>query len=906
MKTSFESVAYRGTFWDYQRVILRRLEDRLDENRLNIVTPPGSGKILIGLEIARRIGDPCLILSSTDISCGHWTSQLVRQFLSDEQQKEQEQFVSSNLNLPSLVTVVTYETLSAAVKKNDSADGNQKISFRDTDIIRLLQESGVRTILLDEPHHLPSHCTDALEGFLGVLGGEIRVVTLTGNPPYDLHRDEWERYVNLCGEVTAEIHVPDLVKSRALCPHQDYVYFNYPTEEESDGIRGYRVRVDEAVAEAMTLPFMGELNHRLSRLYRRRFDYLISHHEAIVALLELLHEYGHSVNLNVYKGLTERKTFEPVALEGVQHAINFLLESQTILRDGEKAQLSQVFDRHRVLMDGRVYLCMTHKMRYTLTASVGKLNSISAITVAEGQSQGDQLRQVILTDSLRSEEEGRFGVDKTPTHVSMVSIFETLRHNCPLMPVGCLTERFAVLPCAAEHALVNKYGMGNGEMAVEPIGFTQYAVFRFKENETLIRGVTDLFRDGYIRVLIGSSESLGHGWDDTFVNTLILAAFRSSVVEADHMRGRVIHADHANANKVAHIWHLVTIENAYSTQQNINLRLASRMTTDFTGNLAVEYRTLRRRFECYIGPNQQTGELENGMDRLGIQSLSEGGGIDAINSDMLAKAASRVPLIQMWQEATVEDTLPIAEVRVPKTAKVPVFTPSNTLLMLMAVGGIALGFSLISFLFWTLLYYAFGTSVLPLVMVALVVLETINVAMILWGILYLLYQSPLLIGHLFAGRSIRVMCRALFKTLKDIGEINKESVMVMEPMPDKKAYRIYLTDCTQDEQMLFQKSVAEMFSSIHAPRYIMVRAGWFRRLMWKWSFACPSVIAKNDISVKMFEKHIRLTMGRMKFQYTRRELGQKYLVFARNRSYLNVRGVVCEKRLHLLKHDPRI
>jgi hypothetical protein len=86
----------------------------------------------------------------------------------------------------------------------------------------------------------------------------------------------------------------------------------------------------------------------------------------------------------------------------------------------------------------------------------------------------------------------------------------------------------------------------------------------------------------------------------------------------------------------------------------------------------------------------------------------------------------------------------------------------------------------------------------------------------------------------------------------------------------------------------------------------MVRAGWFRRLMWKWSFACPSVIAKNDISVKMFEKHIRLTMGRMKFQYTRRELGQKYLVFARNRSYLNVRGVVCEKRLHLLKHDPRI
>ena len=94
-----------------------------------------------------------------------------------------------------------------------------------------------------------------------------------------------------------------------------------------------------------------------------------------------------------------------------------------------------------------------------------------------------------------------------------------------------------------------------------------------------------------------------------------------------------------------------------------------------------------------------------------------------------------------------------------------------------------------------------------------------------------------------------------------------------------------------------------MYTPIDTPRYIMVRAGWFNRLLWKWSFTCPSIIGKTDISVKVFAKHMRMSMGPMKFQYTRRELGRMYLMLAQNYSYVNVRGLSCEKRLHLLKRD---
>jgi hypothetical protein len=41
----------------------------------------------------------------------------------------------------------------------------------------------------------------------------------------------------------------------------------------------------------------------------------------------------------------------------------------------------------------------------------------------------------------------------------------------------------------------------------------------------------------------------------------------------------------------------------------------------------------------------------------------------------------------------------------------------------------------------------------------------------------------------------------------------------------------------------------------------------------------------------------------MKFQYTRRELGRRHLMYAQNYSYVNQRGLSCEKRLHLLKRD---
>ena len=57
--------------------------------------------------------------------------------------------------------------------------------------------------------------------------------------------------MNMCGQIDEEITIPELVKEGSLCPHQDYVYFNYPTKEEEQEVRRFEER-----SKAMTEKLM--------------------------------------------------------------------------------------------------------------------------------------------------------------------------------------------------------------------------------------------------------------------------------------------------------------------------------------------------------------------------------------------------------------------------------------------------------------------------------------------------------------------------------------------------------------------------------------------------------------------------------------------------------------------------
>ena len=107
-------------------------------------------------------------------------------------------------------------------------------------------------ICLDECHHLRSEWWAALEHFMHEMeNAGVKVISLTATPPYDSTPSQWERYIQLCGPIDEEIIVPELVREGSLCPHQDYVYFNFPTGEEEEKVRDFRNQAESLLQSLM-------------------------------------------------------------------------------------------------------------------------------------------------------------------------------------------------------------------------------------------------------------------------------------------------------------------------------------------------------------------------------------------------------------------------------------------------------------------------------------------------------------------------------------------------------------------------------------------------------------------------------------------------------------------------------
>ena len=898
MKRNFDGIVFDGAFRDFQRQLLHKVDDLLDSSRINLVTAPGSDKKLLGLEIIRRMGNATVLITSSETIGKHWSRRFGEAFTVAGSPVDTEETVSYSLLSPSLITIITYDALHAAVNR---LQVSEEEDYSSLDLIRMVQEYGIHTICLDEPHHLADRHRKALETLLGILGGEVHVLSLSSFPPYDLNPHEWDRFINLCGEINEEIFVPELVKTEVLCPHQDYVYFNYPTPEESAGIRGYRIRADEAVADAMKLGFMSELNHRVTKLFHKNLDFLYTHYDEMLSLIMLLSDYGYPVHRKICRHMTRSNELPPVTLQNAQIAFNFLLESQTLLRDAEKEALVEVFTEHRVMDHDRIYLSSTAKIRRTLVSSVGKLNSLATITESEDRRMGDQLRQLVIADEVSEDPISAVGTAEAPTRITPITAFESIRKRCTWIPTGCMTSSAVILPDSVRFLLTKNYGIPAEAFTATPIGTTGYARFTFKLAASEITElVIRLLTDGTIRVLVTTETSLGEEWSILCVNTLIPICSVSSSVAVPRIRGNVLYADKEHPEKTVHIWHIATVERSYTVEDHPSLRLASRMVGDSTVIRSLDYDALCRRFDCFIAPGETDDELETGIDRLTrITPPYTGEGLEAINNGMLESAADRKKLKNVWKDALAENTRPVAEAIVPKRAKVPVFTIKNILLVLTAIAVLAFCATYVPVTI-ILLFYTFKD---PDIFFMSVLLGVVVVLGILWSVYAILYVLPWFISHLVPKLSIRSLCNALLRALKEQGEINKKAHFIMEPTFDKSGYRIYLDDCNAREQTLFQKSVSEMFSPIHNPDFIIVRAGMFHNLRWKWSFACPEVIGHSDVYVKIFEKHLRLCMGLMKFQYTHRDPGRKYLIIARNKSYINYRDIRVEKRLHVLKHD---
>jgi superfamily II DNA or RNA helicase len=156
----YTKVRFNGEFRHYQQSVIDNSDYYLRNGKIHIVAAPGSGKTTLGLELIRRLNKPALILSPSITIRGQWGKRFEDGFL--DLNENISDYFSYNLKELKLINSITYQGLHSALNKlidkgvsdNDTEDDEADIDYSNFELIKELIRKGVKTVCLDEAHHL--------------------------------------------------------------------------------------------------------------------------------------------------------------------------------------------------------------------------------------------------------------------------------------------------------------------------------------------------------------------------------------------------------------------------------------------------------------------------------------------------------------------------------------------------------------------------------------------------------------------------------------------------------------------------------------------------------------------------------------------------------------------------------
>src|SRR5712692_2488518 len=782
-KTFPDGVAFQKNWRTYQARLLDRLESYLDDKRLHIVAAPGSGKTVFGLEVVRRINQPTLVLAPTITIRNQWVDRLVDHFLPPGQSCPS--WVSTDLKHPALLTVATYQALHALCSGELDKESEQISDEDDRDhslennhehanengrsetVIQLpeiLTKAGLRTLVLDEAHHLRTEWWKTLTFVAGRLA-DPTIVALTATPPYDVSPFEWQRYQELCGPVDAEVSVPELVLRCDLCPHQDYVYFSTPAEKEQKTLSDFRQAVDQFVQrlqanQAFTTALVV---HPWLMSPATQVEQILEDPQYLSSMVVYLRAAGEEISPDVLETLgLPGKRVPALDLEWLEVLLSHCLYSDAESFSGSEALFKSL--RHELFAIGAIE---RHKVKLRnpsdhtrlLTASTTKLKSIEEIVRLEAEAQGSELRCVILTDFIRKAEMPKNGAETALFEdIGIVPIFESLR-RAPLsnLRLGVLSGSIVMIPAESEPLLrqvAKALQIRPGDLSVKPLAFDSndsVVELHAEYHQGIVRLLTAVFEKGGITVLVGTKSLLGEGWDAPSINTLILASFVGSYMLSNQMRGRSIRIDPSHPEKTANIWHLVCIEpGAFGPGE--------------------DYELLTRRCSAFAGVNAIAPRIENGTERLGFGDPPfTREQIVQTNAQTCARALDRAGLRRRWEEALAAGTMKemAAGIKAPEEALPRGFILANTIASLLMQAW----FIFVLF-FSEVMRWPVRTASMQGFFTDTSVIAAIGAAISLPWTLRALWRF---IRHGTPERSVRQIGQAVLEALKCEGSINRRA-----------------------------------------------------------------------------------------------------------------------------------
>ncbi|MGI6085282.1 MAG: DEAD/DEAH box helicase family protein [Acetivibrionales bacterium] len=912
---SKQKYRFKGEFRKYQKRVLENASTHFSDNRIHIVAAPGSGKTILGLELICRLGEPALVLSPTLSIRNQWKQRFAESFL-DEQQ-DIDDIVSTSLKSIKFITSITYQTLHSAMNKLKSCNPTiaQKLDesepvldnsiepdkseqwdelcnsededYDNFEIFKAIKDSGIKTICLDEAHHLRSEWQKALESFLKKLDKSYKIIALTATPPYDSNKYEWDKYISVCGEIDDEIFVPELVKEGNLCYHQDYIYFNYPSTLEMDTIKAFNEKIDDFLTELVNEGVL----HRLATenlVFKNPDNYLdicFDDEDNFIGFLKLLESAGEYIP--EYIGALFLSHKNKICMDT---GFQFIFDHEELFDKELYDTVVSKLRTARLIERNKVRITSDRKVNNLMLQSVGKLESIREICNAEFEAMGSGLRMLILSDYIRKNYLTDIGTNNPFTQIGIVPIFETVRRALGnRAKLGVLTGSLIILPTATLPDIERL-------AVLRDFSFTcchlveGYVLVENSNSSNMVSLLTEAFQMGYIEILIGTKSLLGEGWDSPNINSLILASFVGSFVLSNQMRGRAIRIDPRNMYKSANIWHLITVEPPYVFKNKLMSIAGNDSNMIFNSD---DYRTLARRFKTFVGPHYSIPSIENGIGRIDIIAPPFNKmNLERMNQTSLRMAVNREEMKAKWRMALGLDEYDECnfmsnyemqkQVKIEKKIK-PEILFTNYIFSIFAT----INFYLYLLVLRSMLQYQLTRNP-SLAFTGFMAANVYMAILIKKEVFFARITSP--------RRRLKIQAEAVLETFKYMGEIKSDDVRVKVQGRGTDEYiTLSLAGGTAYEKEIFASALSQMAAPIQRQKYLLIYNSKKKIKKYLLAIPCPELIARKREYVDFLQKEFKRKMLPYDVIYTRIPEGRDILLKARKLSLKSINTALTER-----------
>lgn len=728
------------------------------------------------------------------------------------------------------------------------------------DLVQNLKDNKIKTIVLDEAHHLRAEWWKSLCEVINSLEG-IKVVSLTATPPYDVEENEWKKYEEVCGTIDAEISVPELVATGDLCPHQDYVIFNMVAKAELKEIKEIRNNIDIFINSLRQNQEFIEMikSNKVMNEWKSNEELILSNAKYYGSIIIFLNSVGVNIDKKLVNLLSNGATIPKFSKKWAEILLKnvIYIDKENYLQDYEQLimNIKKQLEILGCAEKRNVYLKDVNKIRKLMASSVAKMDSIEQIVEKEYGSLKENLSMVILADYVRQDfiDYNMEGINK----LGVVPIFRRLLSKNICSNIAVLTGKLKIVPRSLIPYIQEQLKI----MEVDDNGIfsglnidNDYVVIKGskKIENAIVKIVTESINLKKINIVIGTVALLGEGWDAPAVNSLILASYVGSFMLSNQMRGRAIRKS-KEQNKTANIWHLASI--AKMDDGSI----------DFS-----DFETLKRRFKGFVGIGYQEDVIQSGIERLSIIDLQIlKTNYAKINETMYKFALNRELMSERWKK--ILDIFGGTDIK-----------------MVDKLGG---NFEINRKEFVTLDFKKMVLSVLITFFILLITQSIVGVN-IYWTVLLFVeatYYIIKMIRHLNPTYYMKQIGKAVLNSMVQSQKLvtNKQLVTnvveKIEDMDKKVFYKTYLKGATVYENNLFIKSIREIYSKVADTRYIICVQKQ-KKLCKDTYFNVPSIFDADKKEATAFFREWNANVCKGELIYTRSKEGRRFLLKARKNS----------------------